>query len=300
MEGYQNFQEKLDIKILILFILRRLPDAVTRETLTDLALSEGNAGYFEYSECLAELVDSHQVEQEGNLYKISERGARNCEIVESSLPMTVRQKMEKNIKPVADELRRRAMKLDKIDVFDLYVPIVEDVDYPVSYEEAKELVRKAVAPLGEEYGKLIDRALSERWIDVYENVGKRSGAYSAGALVHSFVLLNYTGTLDSQFTLAHEMGHALHSYLSNHTQPTIYQDYVIFVAEVASTCNEALLMEYLLGKTTDKKQRAYLINHFLDQFKGTVYRQTMFAEFERELGRMAERGETLTADALDE
>ena len=109
MEGYQNFQEKLDIKILILFILRRLPDAVTRETLTDLALSEGNAGYFEYSECLAELVDSHQVEQEGNLYKISERGARNCEIVESSLPMTVRQKMEKNIKPVADELRRRAM-----------------------------------------------------------------------------------------------------------------------------------------------------------------------------------------------
>ena len=109
MEGYQNFQEKLDIKILILFILRRLPDAVTRETLTDLALSEGNAGYFEYSECLAELVDSRQVEQEGNLYKISERGARNCEIVESSLPMTVRQKMEKNIKPVADELRRRAM-----------------------------------------------------------------------------------------------------------------------------------------------------------------------------------------------
>ena len=107
MEGYQNFQEKLDIKILILFILRRLPDAVTRETLTDLALSEGNAGYFEYSECLAELVDSHQVEQEGNLYKISERGARNCEIVESSLPMTVRQKMEKNIKPVADELRPR-------------------------------------------------------------------------------------------------------------------------------------------------------------------------------------------------
>ena len=119
-------------------------------------------------------------------------------------------------------------------------------------------------------------------------------------MVHPYVLLNYTGTLDSQFTLAHEMGHALHSYLSNKHQNPIDADYVIFVAEVASTCNEALLMEYLLSKTTDRKERAYLINHFLDQFKGTVYRQTMFAEFELEMGRMAERGEALTADALCE
>ena len=137
-----------------------------------------------------------------------------------------------------------------------------------------------------------------RWVDVYQNVGKRSGAYSAGAAEHPFVLMNYSGTLDSQFTLAHEMGHAIHSYLSNKTQNPIDADYVIFVAEVASTCNEALLMEHLLSKTTDKKERAYLINHFLEQFKGTLYRQTMFAEFELNIGQLVANGETLTADVL--
>ena len=129
-------------------------------------------------------------------------------------------------------------------------------------------------------------------------MGKRSGAYSAGASIHPYVLLNYTGTLDSQFTLAHEMGHALHSYLSNHTQNPMDAGYVIFVAEVASTCNEALLMEYLLNKTTDKKERAYLINHFLEQFKGTLFRQTMFAEFELNIGKMAQQGIPLTAKTL--
>ena len=148
------------------------------------------------------------------------------------------------------------------------------------------------------YRAILKEGFENRWIDVYQNEGKRGGAYSAGALVHPFVLLNYSGTLDSQFTLAHEMGHALHSYLSNKTQRPIDRDYVIFVAEVASTCNEALLMEHLLSKTTDKKQRAYLINHFLEQFKSTLYRQTMFAEFELNIGRMAQEGQTLTADVL--
>ena len=133
---------------------------------------------------------------------------------------------------------------------------------------------------------------------MYQNQGKRSGAYSSGSQVHPFVLLNYTGSLDSQFTLAHEMGHALHSYFSNKHQHFVDSNYVIFVAEVASTCNEALLMEYLLSKTTDKERRIVLINHFLEQFKGTLYRQTMFAEFELNIGRMTARGETLTADAL--
>ena len=151
---------------------------------------------------------------------------------------------------------------------------------------------------GEDYGKLLDRAFSERWIDVYENRGKRTGAYSAGTKVHPYVLLNYTGSLDSEFTLAHEMGHALHSYLSNKHQNPIDSDYVIFVAEVASTCNEALLMEYLLKRTRDKKERAYLINYFLDQFKGTIYRQVMFAEFEKTMGEMVDGGQTLTADVL--
>ena len=137
-----------------------------------------------------------------------------------------------------------------------------------------------------------------RWVDKYENKGKRSGAYSAGSKVHPFVLMNYADTLDSEFTLAHEMGHAMHSYLSNKNQSPIYSHYVIFVAEIASTCNEALLMQYLLGKTQDKKERAILINHFLEQFRTTLYRQTMFAEFELLINQMSERGETMTAEAL--
>ena len=157
---------------------------------------------------------------------------------------------------------------------------------------------EACAPLGEKYRAILKEGFENRWIDVFENVGKRSGAYSAGARVHPFVLLNYTGTLDSQFTLAHEMGHALHSYLSNKTQNPVDSDYVIFVAEVASTCNEALLMEYLLARTTDKKERAYLINHFLEQFRTTLYRQTMFAEFEMNIGKMAQEGTSLTPDVL--
>ena len=178
--------------------------------------------------------------------------------------------------------------------------LVAEADAHIEFADAKNTVLDALQCLGEDYCAVLKRGLEDRWIDVYENVGKRGGAYSAGTPVHPFVLLNYTGTLDSQFTLAHEMGHAMHSYLSAKTQPTVYSDYVIFVAEVASTCNEALLMEYLLGKTTDKKQRAYLINHFLDQFKGTLYRQTMFAEFELEMGKLIESGEALTADALSE
>ena len=195
-------------------------------------------------------------------------------------------------------LRKKLLGVDTLHFYDVYTSLVDGVDKHIPFAQAKETVYDALAPLGEDYRKILKEGFENRWIDVYQNEGKRSGAYSAGAAVHPFVLLNYTGTLDSQFTLAHEMGHALHSYLSNHTQNPIDADYVIFVAEVASTCNEALLMEYLLGKTTDKKERAYLINHFLDQFKGTLYRQTMFAEFELNIGRMAQEGKTLTADVL--
>ena len=197
-------------------------------------------------------------------------------------------------------LRKRLMGLDELHFYDIYTALLPDVDVKIPYEEAKKTVAEALTCLGREYGDLLSQGFTNRWIDVYENVGKRSGAYSAGALVHPFVLLNYTGTLDSQFTLAHEMGHALHSYLSNHTQPTIYQDYVIFVAEVASTCNEALLMQHLLKQTTDKRQRAYLINYFLEQFRTTLYRQTMFAEFELRIAELSRAGQTLTADLLCE
>ena len=195
-------------------------------------------------------------------------------------------------------LRKKLLGVDELHFYDVYAPLVADVDKKIPFAEAKQTVYDSLAPMGEKYRTILKEGFENRWIDVYENEGKRSGAYSAGAAVHPYVLLNYSGTLDSQFTLAHEMGHALHSYLSNRTQNPIDSQYVIFVAEVASTCNEALLMEYLLGKTTDKKERAYLINHFLEQFKGTMYRQTMFAEFELNIGRMVREGQTLTADVL--
>ena len=195
-------------------------------------------------------------------------------------------------------LRKKLLGVDELHFYDIYTPLIADVDKHIPFAESKQTVYDALAPLGEDYRAILKEGFDSRWIDVYTNEGKRSGAYSAGARVHPYVLLNYTGTLDSQFTLAHEMGHALHSYLSNKYQNPVDAGYVIFVAEVASTCNEALLMQYLLGKTTDKKERAYLINHFLDQFKGTLYRQTMFAEFELIIGKMIAEGKTLTADVL--
>lgn len=217
--------------------------------------------------------------------------------VYTNLIEAVHKNMDKMYRYVA--LRKKLLGVDELHMYDIYTPLVEDVAKKASIDEAKQTVYDALAPLGEEYRKVLKQGFDSRWIDIYENAGKRSGAYSAGARVHPFVLLNYTGTLDSQFTLAHEMGHAMHSYLSNHTQTPLDADYVIFVAEVASTCNEALLMEYLLGKTTDKKERAYLINHFLEQFRTTLYRQTMFAEFELNIGKMAQEGTSLTPDVLN-
>ena len=208
----------------------------------------------------------------------------------------VHQNMDKMHRYV--RLRKKMLGVDSLHFYDVYTPLLADVDKHIEFSEAKQTVYDALAPLGEAYRAILKEGFESRWIDVYTNEGKRSGAYSAGAAVHPYVLLNYTGTLDSMFTLAHEMGHALHSYLSNKHQNPVDADYVIFVAEVASTCNEALLMEYLLSKTTDKKERAYLINHYLDQFKGTLYRQTMFAEFELNIGRMVSEGKSLTAQLL--
>ena len=198
-------------------------------------------------------------------------------------------------------LRKKLLGVEELHMYDVYTPVVPDTAVKISFDKAKETVLEALAVLGEDYTDLLKEGFKKRWIDVYENVGKRGGAYSSGvARPHPYVLLNHKDTRDSMFTLAHEMGHALHSYHSCKYQPVCTSDYVIFVAEVASTCNEVLLMRHLLSKTTDKKERAYLINHFLDQFKGTVYRQTMFAEFELQMGQMAENGEALTAEALSE
>lgn len=197
-------------------------------------------------------------------------------------------------------LRKKLLGVDELHFYDLYTPVVPDADMKITFEEAKETVLKALAPMGEDYLAILKEGFENRWIDVYENEGKTSGAYSAGARVHPYVLLNHKDTLNCMFTLAHEMGHAIHSYLSNKNQPVVYSDYVIFVAEVASTCNEALLMQYLLKNTEDKKQRAYLINYFLEQFRTTLYRQTMFAEFELKINEMVAAGESLTAEGLNE
>ena len=195
-------------------------------------------------------------------------------------------------------LRKKLLGVDELHFYDLYAPLVPGAEENISYEQAVETVMASLKPMGAEYCNQLREGFSSRWIDVYENKGKRSGAYSAGARVHPYVLLNYNGNLDSQFTVAHEMGHAMHSWYSNQSQPLIYSDYVIFVAEVASTCNEALLMQYLLKQTKDKKQRAQLINHFLEQFRATLYRQTMFAEFEWNISKLEMAGVPLTADTL--
>lgn len=198
------------------------------------------------------------------------------------------------------KIRKKALGVDELHAYDLYTPIVAGVEDNVPFDLAKHEVYESLAPMGEEYRAIFKEGLENGWIDVLENEGKRSGAYSAGAKVHPYVLLNYKNTLNWEFTFAHEMGHAIHSYLSNKNQPTAYSDYVIFVAEVASTCNESLLMQYLLKNTSDKKRRAFLVNYFLEQFRTTLYRQTMFAEFELMINEKVERGESLTAENLCE
>ena len=195
-------------------------------------------------------------------------------------------------------LRKKLMGLDELHFYDVYTPILASLDLKIPFEQAKQTVHDALHPLGEGYQAILREGFENRWIDVYETPGKRGGAYSAGAKVHPYILLNYNHGLTGQFTLAHEMGHAVHSYLSNRTQNPVDAHYRIFVAEVASTCNEALMMQYLLGKTRDKKERAYLINHFLEKFRTTLCRQTMFAEFERFMGETVNAGGTLTADLL--
>ena len=262
--------------------------------------------YKQYENTLASLY-SGQVKQQifkaqARKYNSTLEAAVNANNVSpkvyENLVSTINENLDKMHRYV--RLRKKLLGVDELHMYDVYTPIISGAARKISYEEAKETILKALAPLGEDYIALLKEGFNNRWIDVYENEGKRSGAYSAGSYsTHPYVLLNYNDSLDDMFTLAHEMGHAIHSYLSNANQPYIYSHYKIFVAEVASTCNEILLMEYLLKNTTDPTERAYLLNHYLDSFKGTVYRQTMFAEYEMKTNALAESGESLTAAVLD-
>jgi len=197
------------------------------------------------------------------------------------------------------DMRKKALKLDELHMYDLYVPIVKEPEGEISYDAACQMVLQGLKPMGEEYTGYLEKAFKSGWIDVYENEGKTSGAYSWGTyLTHPYVLLNYQGTINDVFTIAHEMGHALHSFYTNMTQPYIYSEYKIFVAEVASTVNESLLLNYLINNSEDEAYKAYLINHYLETFRGTVFRQTMFAEFEKIIHEKDAKGESLTTQDL--
>lgn len=197
------------------------------------------------------------------------------------------------------KLRKRVLGLNELHMYDLYTPLVKDVKMEISYEEAKDMILKGLAPLGEEYVGILKEGFENRWVDVHENKGKRSGAYSSGAYgTNPYVLMNWQNNINNLFTLAHEFGHSVHSYYTRKTQPYPYGNYSIFVAEVASTTNESLLNDYLLNTIEDEQKRIYLLNHYLEGFRGTVFRQTMFAEFEHLIHQKAQNNEALTAESL--
>lgn len=275
-------------------------DRVLREN----AFKSFYSTYNSFRNSLAAMLDA---EVRGNVFNARVRhykSALDAAITPREVPEAVYHSLIESVNANLDklhrymELRRRVMGVDELHMYDIYTSMLPDEREEISFERARDEVLEAMRPLGAEYGEVLRRSFEERWMDIYENEGKRSGAYSMGCRVHPFVLLNHKDTLKSEFTLAHELGHAMHSYLSAEKQPPIYADYVIFVAEVASTCNEALLMQYLLRRTEDRKKRAALINYFLEQFRTTLYRQTMFAEFELETHKLVEQGETLTAERL--
>ena len=231
--------------------------------------------------------------------------ARHAALSDNNIPETVYDNLVSTVNdqlPLLHryvKLRKKVLGLDELHMYDLYTPLVKDVKMEISYEEAKEMILKGLAPLGEEYIGVLKEGFENRWIDVHENKGKRSGAYSSGSYgTNPYILMNWQNNVNNLFTLAHEFGHSVHSYYTRKTQAYPYGNYSIFVAEVASTCNEALLNDYLLKTIDDEQKRIYLLNHYLEGFRGTVFRQTMFAEFEHLIHQKAQNNEALTAEAL--
>lgn len=247
-------------------------------------------------------VKGHVAEARARAYGSSREMSMSHENVPTSVYDSLIEAVRDNLPTMYKyvDFRKKVLEVDELHYYDVYAPLVADLDKKYSYEEAQDVILKALAPLGAQYTDVVQGAFQDRWIDVYPNKGKSSGAFSSGTY-HSnpYILCNYTGNLDNVSTIIHEMGHSMHTWNSNHNQPPQYADYTIFVAEVASTVNENLLINYLLETTEDPKERLALLNQYLENFKGTVYRQTMFAEFEKAAHAMAENGEPLTPAALN-
>ena len=263
--------------------------------------------YFSFKNTFASTLNG---DLKNNVFNARLRNYKNsmeAAISDNNIPVTVYDNLINAIHDNLDtmykymDIRKRALKLDELHMYDLYVPIVQDVDFDIPYDEGVEIIKKALAPLKEEYLTAMEEGFNSRWIDIKENRGKRSGAYSSGSYDSKpYILLNYHDSLDNVFTIAHEMGHSMHSYFTRKNQPYIYGDYSIFVAEVASTANEALLLDYMLKNVKNKNEKLYLLNHYLESFRTTVFRQTMFAEFEKIIHEHLEDGGALTADYLCE
>jgi len=255
------------------------------------------------------LAQSYASSVQKDVFFAKERNYATCmeaSLSGNNIPLKVYHNLIKSVEKHLPSLhkyvnvRKKALKLDELHMYDLYVPLVEEIDTKIEFETAKDTVMKGLEPLGEEYMEILKSGFDDGWIDIYENKGKKSGAYSWGSyLSQPFVLLNFDNTISDMFTVAHEMGHSMHSYLTRHNQAYVYGDYTLFVAEVASTVNEALLMEYLLEHEKDEKMKKSLWNYFMEQFRGTLFRQTMFAEFEMKTHEMAEAGEALTGEAMN-
>lgn len=254
-----------------------------------------------FASTLSGNVKSHNVSAKIRKYD----SARHAALSNNNIPEKVYDQLVSTVHeylPVLHRyvaLRKEVLGVDELHMYDLFVPLVKEMNVEIPYEEAKETMVKSFAPLGKEYQELVQKGLDSRWVDVLENKGKRSGAYSSGTYgTNPYVLMNWQDNLNNLFTLAHEFGHSMHSYYTRQNQPYPYASYSIFVAEVASTCNEELLFDYLLKNTEDPQMKIYLLNHWLDGFRGTVFRQTMFAEFEHIIHDMDARGEALTAEGL--
>jgi len=233
-------------------------------------------------------------------------GTLNAELSGDNIPRSVYDQLIETVHQFLPSmhryvaLRKKVLKLDNLHMYDIYTPLAKEADIKMSYADAKKTVAEGLKPLGENYIAEMEKGMNNRWVDVYENEGKQSGAYAWGAFGgHPYVLLNHNDTIGDMFTLAHEMGHAMHSYYSWQTQPKVYASYTIFLAEIASTVNETLVIDHMLKTTTDQNVRTYLLGEYLEQFRGTIFRQTMFAEFEMIIHHMAENGEPLTLESLN-